>query len=275
MAKRNPSALKAHRQNVVRREHNRALRSKLRTGLKAVRAALDGGKVDDAKALLAADRVAGRSDGRQGHHPPQHRQPLQVAADRPAQGHHRLIARPAPSAPPRAARAPRRTARPPGIPARGADRRATTSAPGRRRAPPTTPAGPARRAAAAPPPARICPRIIGPATPPSTSVSTSRTAAAASPRLTHVDEREHAGRLVERDHQVADVGGGDRRLARRVEHQLVDLAANPRQVDERWPRGSGDSSRRSRAALSPPPARSASRRGRGAWPASGSGRRRF
>ena len=65
MAKRNPSALKAHRQNVVRREHNRALRSKLRTGLKAVRAVLDGGKVDDAKALLAeaaslVDRMAGK-----------------------------------------------------------------------------------------------------------------------------------------------------------------------------------------------------------------------
>ena len=53
MAKRNPSALKAHRQNVKRREHNRDLRSKLRTGLKGIRAALDGGKVDDAKALLA------------------------------------------------------------------------------------------------------------------------------------------------------------------------------------------------------------------------------
>jgi small subunit ribosomal protein S20 len=64
VAKRNPSALKAHRQNVVRREHNRALRSKLRTGLKAVRAALDGGKAD-AKALLAetaslVDRMAGK-----------------------------------------------------------------------------------------------------------------------------------------------------------------------------------------------------------------------
>jgi small subunit ribosomal protein S20 len=65
VAKRNPSALKAHRQNVKRREHNRELRSKLRTGLKAIRAALDGGKVDDAKALLTAttslvDRMAGK-----------------------------------------------------------------------------------------------------------------------------------------------------------------------------------------------------------------------
>jgi small subunit ribosomal protein S20 len=65
VAKRNPSALKAHRQNVKRREHNRELRSKLRTGLKAIRAALDGGKVDDAKALLAktaslVDRMAGK-----------------------------------------------------------------------------------------------------------------------------------------------------------------------------------------------------------------------
>ena len=39
MAKRNKSALKANRQNIVRREHNRALRSKLRTGLKSVRQA--------------------------------------------------------------------------------------------------------------------------------------------------------------------------------------------------------------------------------------------
>ncbi len=65
MAKRNPSALKAHRQNVKRREHNRELRSKLRTGLKAIRAALDDGKADDAKQLLAAttslvDRMAGK-----------------------------------------------------------------------------------------------------------------------------------------------------------------------------------------------------------------------
>jgi small subunit ribosomal protein S20 len=65
VAKRNPSALKAHRQNVKRREHNRELRSKLRTGLKAVRAALDDGKVEDAQALLTAttslvDRMAGK-----------------------------------------------------------------------------------------------------------------------------------------------------------------------------------------------------------------------
>ena len=42
MAKRNKSALKANRQNIKRREHNRALRSKLRTGLKSVRAAAAG-----------------------------------------------------------------------------------------------------------------------------------------------------------------------------------------------------------------------------------------
>ena len=42
MAKRTKSAMKANRQNVKRREHNRALRSKLRTGLKAIRKSLDG-----------------------------------------------------------------------------------------------------------------------------------------------------------------------------------------------------------------------------------------
>jgi small subunit ribosomal protein S20 len=42
VAKRNKSALKAHRQNLKRREANRQLRSKLRTGLKALRKAVDG-----------------------------------------------------------------------------------------------------------------------------------------------------------------------------------------------------------------------------------------
>ena len=42
MAKRNKSALKAHRQNLKRRDANRQLRSKLRTGLKALRKAVDG-----------------------------------------------------------------------------------------------------------------------------------------------------------------------------------------------------------------------------------------
>ena len=43
------SALKAHRQSVKHREHNREFRSKLRTALKAIRAALDAKDVDAAK----------------------------------------------------------------------------------------------------------------------------------------------------------------------------------------------------------------------------------
>ena len=35
------SALKAHRQNVVHREHNRQFRSKLRNALRAIRALVD------------------------------------------------------------------------------------------------------------------------------------------------------------------------------------------------------------------------------------------
>ena len=50
--KRNKSALKANRQNVKRREHNRELRSKLRTGLKSVRQALAGKDIPAAKAAL-------------------------------------------------------------------------------------------------------------------------------------------------------------------------------------------------------------------------------
>ena len=42
MAKRNKSALKANRQNIKRREANRRLRSKLRTGLKSLRKTVDG-----------------------------------------------------------------------------------------------------------------------------------------------------------------------------------------------------------------------------------------
>lgn len=52
MAKRNKSALKANRQNIKRREHNRELRSKLRTGLKAIRKSLDDKNMDAAKAGL-------------------------------------------------------------------------------------------------------------------------------------------------------------------------------------------------------------------------------
>jgi small subunit ribosomal protein S20 len=42
VAKRNKSALKAHRQNLKRREANRQLRSKLRTGLKRFRQTIAG-----------------------------------------------------------------------------------------------------------------------------------------------------------------------------------------------------------------------------------------
>ena len=46
------SAEKAHRQSVKRREQNRQQRSRLRTALKAIRASLDDGDVDSAKAHL-------------------------------------------------------------------------------------------------------------------------------------------------------------------------------------------------------------------------------
>ncbi|HJU44164.1 MAG TPA: 30S ribosomal protein S20 [Vicinamibacterales bacterium] len=52
MAKRNKSALKANRQNIKRREHNRALRSQLRTGLKTIRKSLDAKNVEGAKTAL-------------------------------------------------------------------------------------------------------------------------------------------------------------------------------------------------------------------------------
>jgi small subunit ribosomal protein S20 len=54
VAKRTKSALKANRQNIKRRDHNRQLRSKLRTALKAIRASLDDNDIDAAKAALSA-----------------------------------------------------------------------------------------------------------------------------------------------------------------------------------------------------------------------------
>jgi small subunit ribosomal protein S20 len=52
VAKRNKSALKANRQNIKRREHNRALRSQLRTGLKSIRKSLDAKNVEGAKTAV-------------------------------------------------------------------------------------------------------------------------------------------------------------------------------------------------------------------------------
>ncbi|HXG88622.1 MAG TPA: 30S ribosomal protein S20 [Vicinamibacterales bacterium] len=56
MAKRNKSALKAHRQNIKRRESNRQLRSKLRTGLKAVRKTVAGPDKDASQAALLTNQ---------------------------------------------------------------------------------------------------------------------------------------------------------------------------------------------------------------------------
>ena len=65
MATRHASAVKAHRQTLKRTEHNRELRSKLRTGLKAVRAAIDAGDTAGAKESLSQtfsliDKMAGK-----------------------------------------------------------------------------------------------------------------------------------------------------------------------------------------------------------------------
>jgi small subunit ribosomal protein S20 len=65
VATRHASAVKAHRQTIKRTEHNRELRSKLRTGLKAIRAAIDAGKTDDARKALSQtfsliDKMSGK-----------------------------------------------------------------------------------------------------------------------------------------------------------------------------------------------------------------------
>lgn len=45
--------MKAHRQTIKRHAHNSALRSRLRTGLKDIRSAIDAGELDRAKSLLS------------------------------------------------------------------------------------------------------------------------------------------------------------------------------------------------------------------------------
>ena len=52
MATRTKSGLKANRQNIKLRAHNRELRSKLRTALKSIRVALDSKDLNAAKATL-------------------------------------------------------------------------------------------------------------------------------------------------------------------------------------------------------------------------------
>ncbi len=59
------SALKAHRQNVQRREHNRQFRARLRSALRDIRAAIDAGdaaKVKDAlrSTISLVDKMAGK-----------------------------------------------------------------------------------------------------------------------------------------------------------------------------------------------------------------------
>jgi small subunit ribosomal protein S20 len=59
------SALKAHRQNVKCREHNRQLRTRLRSALRDIRAAIDAGSPNDVKDALRqtislVDKMAGK-----------------------------------------------------------------------------------------------------------------------------------------------------------------------------------------------------------------------
>jgi small subunit ribosomal protein S20 len=53
LAKRTKSALKANRQNVKHREHNRQMRARLRTALKSIRTSLDANDLNGAKAALS------------------------------------------------------------------------------------------------------------------------------------------------------------------------------------------------------------------------------
>lgn len=48
------NTLKAHRQNLVRRERNRGKRTRLRHALKSLRATIDDGKTDEARVAITS-----------------------------------------------------------------------------------------------------------------------------------------------------------------------------------------------------------------------------
>ena len=52
MATKHASAIKAHRQSLKNREHNRQFRARLRNALKSIRTAIDGKDLASAKAAL-------------------------------------------------------------------------------------------------------------------------------------------------------------------------------------------------------------------------------
>ena len=52
MPLKHASAVKAHRQSIKHREHNRQLRARLRSALKSIRAAVDGKALTAAKSAL-------------------------------------------------------------------------------------------------------------------------------------------------------------------------------------------------------------------------------
>jgi len=59
------SALKAHKQSLLRRDRNRQYRTRLRSALKSLRAAITKGEVDEAKQSLSAtvsliDKMVGK-----------------------------------------------------------------------------------------------------------------------------------------------------------------------------------------------------------------------
>jgi len=65
VATRHASAVKAHRQTIKRQAHNRALRSRLRTALRAIRSAIDSGDTAAAKSALSEtvsliDKMSGK-----------------------------------------------------------------------------------------------------------------------------------------------------------------------------------------------------------------------
>ena len=226
MAKRNKSALKAHRQNIKRREHNRAAALEAPHRPEGHPQGPRRRKVDDAKALLSAtpslvDKMAAKGII---HRNTAARYKSRLVTARLGQdglsratgpGRRALLA------------AGARTAPRPGARAGSAARRPTTSAPGRRRAPLEAPGAarasgrscarrradlpehhrpPARRPRTAPRP-RAAPRA---ALPLSDSLDRARSRP---PGSSTGITRSRTWRR------------GDRRLAGRVEHQLLDLAA--------------------------------------------------
>ena len=224
------SAVKAHRQSLVKREANRNYRSRLRGALRSIRTAIDSGDPGQGEGRAAQHHLARRQDGRQEGHPPQRRGPLQVAPGEAGRQAHRRGLTPArwpagrhrrlhSSTTSRSSSDPRIS---PGT--LQVEIRAEQRVDGRRNPPRVVVASLSRTNHAS------CPRTWYDTAPASSASASWRSASRGVAVLDGIRDRPVVVRRLRAD-DFLRIRQRDLRLARRVEHQPLDVAAQPDDVD--------------------------------------------